>query len=109
MAMSHTYETAELTRADVDARTTPLVLEFGTPWCGYCQAAQPLIAKALEDRPDLQHVKIEDGKGKPLGRSFQVKLWPTLVVLDRGRELARVVRPDDVEEISAALSRARAA
>ena len=107
--MAQEYEAVEPTRANVDARPTPVVLEFGTPWCGYCRAAQPLIAEALERHPDLAHLKIEDGKGRPLGRSFQVKLWPTLIVVDRGQELARVVRPDDVEQIAAALSRARAA
>jgi thioredoxin 1 len=44
-------------------------------------------------------------RGILLGRSFRVKLWPTLIVVERGRELARVVRPEDVEQIRAAFSR----
>ena len=47
----------------------------------------------LEARDNISHLKIEDGKGRPLGRSFQVRLWPTLVVLHDGQEVARVVRP----------------
>ena len=89
----------EPTRAEVDAFTEPTVLEFGASWCGYCQAAQPDIATALSRHPGVRHIKIEDGKGKPLGRSFRVKLWPTLVYVQAGTERARVVRPSGIDEI----------
>jgi thioredoxin 1 len=44
---------------------------------------------------------VEDGKGKPLGRSFRVKLWPTLVLIQKGREVGRVVRPNSEADIEA--------
>ena len=94
----------EPTRAEVDATTGPLVLEFGTGWCGFCRAAQPLIAEAFADHPVVPHVKVEDGPGRPLGRSFRVKLWPTLVYLEHGVEKGRVVRPDDAAAIEAIFS-----
>jgi thioredoxin 1 len=81
------------TRAEVDALSGATVIEFGTDWCGYCAAAQPHIAQAMAGHPGLRHLKIEDGKGRPLGRSFQVKLWPTLIFIKDGAEVARVVRP----------------
>jgi thioredoxin 1 len=81
-------------RATIDATRGPLVLEFGTAWCGHCRAAQPSIQAALAQHPGLPHHKVEDGKGRPLGRSFGVKLWPTLVFLRDGVEQARLVRPD---------------
>ena len=31
-----------------------------------------------------------DASGRPLGRSFKVKLWPTLVFLRDGREIERL-------------------
>jgi thioredoxin 1 len=68
-------------------------------WCPHCQGAQPAIAAALADYPAVRHVKVGDGKGKPLGRSFQVKLWPTLVFLKDGKEVARAVRTTDEDEI----------
>ena len=94
----------EPTRAEIDALQEPLLLEFGAAWCGYCHAAQPLIASALEQHGGLRHIRIEDGRGKRLGRSFTVKLWPTLIVLKQGREIARVVRPHSVAEIRDALA-----
>jgi thioredoxin 1 len=90
-------------RREVDASTGPLVLEFGTAWCGYCRRAQPLIADALRAHPQVQHLRIEDGPGQALGRSFGVKLWPTLVFLQGGKEIARLVRPDCRELLQRAL------
>ena len=95
---------SEPAREEVDAIGGATVLEFGTSWCGFCRAAQPLIAAALGSRPALRHLRIEDGPGRRLGRSFGVKLWPTLVILQDGQELARVVRPRSADEIDAALS-----
>jgi thioredoxin 1 len=102
--MSGGYARVEPARADIDALAGPALLEFGTPWCGHCRAAQPVIASALGDHPDVRHIKIEDGSGRPLGRSFRVKLWPTLVFLADGKEVARLVRPHDADAIRDALA-----
>jgi len=92
----------EPTRSEIDELRGRTVLEFGASWCPICQHARPLIDRALAEHPSVRHLWIEDGKGKPLGRSFRVKLWPTLVFLQDGRELARVVRPREASELSAA-------
>jgi thioredoxin 1 len=92
------------TRADIDALTGPTLLEFGTGWCGYCRAAQPDIAAALRNHPEVRHIRIEDGRGRTLGRTFGVKLWPTLIYLESGVEKARVVRPESAAEIDAILA-----
>ena len=103
--MNTTYAVTEPTRAEVDALPGPALLEFGAPWCPHCQAAQPLIAAALAKVPDVKHLKVEDGKGRPLGRSFQVKLWPALIFLRDGQEVTRLVRPPSSQDISSALTR----
>ena len=77
-------------QADVQAMQGLTLLEFGTEWCGHCRAAQPLIAQALAAQPHWQHCKVEDGPGRPLGRSYRVKLWPTLVLLRDGHEVGRM-------------------
>jgi thioredoxin len=94
----------EPTRAEIDKLEGATLLEFGSPGCGYCRAAQPLISAALADHPGVRHIKVADAKGRPLGRSFGVKLWPTLVFLGNGKEAARVVRPEGVEEIREGLA-----
>lgn len=103
MAIDRDYEKPEPDRDDVNEWPGVTVLEFGASWCGYCRGAQPAIESALSDYPDVRHVKVGDGPGKPLGRSFRVKLWPTLVILKDGTEVARVVRPEDDEDITSQL------
>ncbi len=97
-----------LQRSDLDAMAGPAVIEFGASWCSYCQAAQPIIASALAQYPDTPHIKIEDGKGQRLGRSYAVKLWPTLIFLRDGIEIIRIVRPSDTALITDALSKIQA-
>ena len=104
MAITRNYEAVEPERAAIDALDGPVVVEFGTPWCGHCLFAQPLLDAAFSGFPQVRHIKIEDGSGRPLGRSFRVKLWPTLVFLRDGVELARVVRPANAEAIGQALA-----
>lgn len=52
----------------------------------------------------MRHIKVADASGRRLGRSFGVKLWPTLVFLRDGKERAKLVRPDDGDEIKRALA-----
>ena len=101
--MTEDYAAIEPTRAEVDALAGATLLEFGSPFCGHCARAQPLIEQAMAQHAGLRHIKIADARGRRLGRSFTVKLWPTLIVLRDGVEVARVVRPQDGDIITAAL------
>ncbi len=103
--MNTPYTPETLSRADADTLPGATVIEFGANWCSWCQGAQPHITQALQGHAGLRHLKVEDGKGRPLGRSYGVKLWPTLVFLKDGQEVARIVRPEDVTPLRQALDR----
>jgi len=92
-------------REEIDATTGAVLLEFGTGWCGHCQLAAPAVTEALGGRTDVQHIKVEDGPGRRLGRSFRVKLWPTLIAIKDGVEVARAVRPERADEIRSILAK----
>ena len=81
------------TRDEVNAMAGPVLVEFGTDWCGHCRALAPRVAALLERHPEVKHVKVEDGPGEPLGRSFEVRLWPNLVFLRDGRVVRQLARP----------------
>ena len=102
--MPKPYLPETITREQADALSGVTVLQFGTDWCGYCRAAERVIDPVLDKTEGLRRVLVEDGKGRPLGRSYRVKLWPTLVFLTDGVEVARVVRPWRESDIEQALS-----
>lgn len=100
------YHPAAPARAALERASGLVLLEFGTGWCGHCQAAQAAIAAALEPHAHIAHHKVEDGPGRALGRSYRVKLWPTLILLRDGVEVGRLVRPLQPQEVLALLQAA---
>jgi thioredoxin 1 len=110
MSYAKDYLAQEPARADVDAADGLQLIEFGAPDCGFCVAIQPALARTLdvaeESGTTLTHLKIEDGSGRPLGRSFNVRLWPTLVLMRGGEELGRVVRPTGAPQLMELLGKA---
>jgi thioredoxin 1 len=95
--METIYREEEPTRAEVDAMPGPVLVEFGANWCPHCQALQPHLRAAMERHARVKHIKVADGKGKPLGRSFRVKLWPNLVFLRDGQVVQQSARPEPAE------------
>ena len=81
MSSVQEYDSVEPSREEVGRLVGATVLEFGTPWCGYCRAAQPIIAAALS------------------GVATFAGSFTTAVFLNDGKELVRSVRPWREDEI----------
>lgn len=105
MSYNPEYSEAAPTPDEVSTMTGDVLLEFGAPWCQFCQGASPFVEEAVNAFRDIPHIKVYDGRGKKLGRSFGVKLWPTLVTLKNGQEVGREVRPNSREAVSSLLSK----
>lgn len=108
MAAQRAYVAQEPAREVLDAMPGTVLLEFGAPWCPHCLAAEPIVEHALSSRDDVTHLRIEDGRGRRLGRGFGIKLWPTFVLLRDGIEQARAVRPRSLREVEALFDDAEA-
>ena len=93
------YQPINLDPASVEAMSGLVLLDFGTDWCGHCIAARPAVDAWMARNDDIDHLMIEDGAGRPLGRAYRVKLWPTLVLLRDGKEIARAVRLRDARDL----------
>ena len=100
-AVAYLDETEAPTRDQVDAMTGSVLLEFGTEWCGFCRAGAPHVAALLAERPEVRHIRVSDGPGQPLGRSFGVRLWPSFVFLEDGKVVRQLARPSRAELQSA--------
>jgi thioredoxin 1 len=84
-------------RAQVETLPGLVLLEFGTEWCGFCRAAAPQVSGLLAQHPEVRHIKVADGPGLALGRSFRVRLWPNLVFLRDGKVVRQLARPSRAE------------
>ncbi|MDX1748837.1 MAG: thioredoxin family protein [Methylophaga sp.] len=107
IASNSDYAEEAFTFEQISESSGDVLLEFGAPWCGHCQAASSAINEVVSEHSELRHIKIYDGKGKRLGRVFKVKLWPTLILLHNGHEVDRLVRPlrsDEVRELMSKLN-----
>jgi thioredoxin 1 len=102
------YTSREPSAGEIERMAGPVLLEFGNSWCGYCRRAEPLVKEALSTDEQIRHIRVADASGRPLGRAFDVKLWPTLIFLKDGKEVSRLVRPTGLAAIKSALEQLNA-
>lgn len=85
--------------AEVMNSDKPVLLDFWAPWCGPCQMVLPLIEEIANERLDIKVGKINVDEEPELAKQFRVMSIPTLVVMDRGEIVKRVVGARGKEEI----------
>jgi thioredoxin 1 len=102
MSITPEYSVNELARADIDELRGTALLEVETLGAGTA-SGRNRSSSALQDHPDIRHIRIADASARRLGRSFGVKLWPTLIFLKDGRQIARLVRPVDAGDVHRAV------
>lgn len=73
-----------------DNCTLPVLVDFWATRSGPCQIVSPtLVQLAYERAGQLKLVKVDIDANPGLTQRFSVQSAPTLLVLDRGRQLAR--------------------
>lgn len=76
-----------------------VLLDFWAAWCGPCKMLSPVVDAIAEERPDIKVGKINVDEQSALATEFQVMSIPTLVVIQEGKVVNRLMGAVPKEKI----------
>lgn len=87
--MSETNITKENFASVVSENGNRVLLDFYATWCSPCSMLSPTIKEIAEEHPKLVVGKIDIDQQQDLAEDFGVASVPTLIVMDKGKEVKR--------------------
>ena len=70
------------------------VFLFVADWCGDCRYIYPALPEIEESNPEVTFIRVDRDEYMDLAKLWDVYGIPSLVVLDKGKEIGRFVNRD---------------
>ena len=68
-----------------------VLIDFYADWCGPCQKLSPIVDKFAEEHSEIKVVRIDIDAQENLADRYNIRSIPTLVVIENGEEINRVI------------------
>ncbi|MBE5814609.1 MAG: thioredoxin [Clostridiales bacterium] len=97
--MSAMHITKDNFEQEVVRSDKPVLLDFWAPWCAPCRMVVPVVEEIALERSDIKVGKINIDEEPDLAQQFRIMSIPTLMVVENGEILHRVVGALSKEQI----------
>ena len=68
-----------------------VLIDFYADWCGPCQKLSPIVDKFAKEHNEIKVVRIDIDAQEDLADKYNIRSIPTLVVIENGEEINRVI------------------